>query len=151
MRASECYDSPRVFDDDIHPNDINQGELGDCYFLSVLSSLAEFPDNVRALIDTQEINEAGIYLLKFFVNGIPTPVIVDDYFPVKPNSTQMCFSYSKEEELWVSLLEKGWAKLHGSFARVEGGLPCFASYHLTGVPAESMNHDEVKDVNKFWD
>ena len=86
MRASECYEDPKVFDEDIDPDDINQGELRDCYFLSVLSSLAEFPENVKALIDTQEINSAGIYLLMFFVNGIPTPVIVDDYFPVKHDS-----------------------------------------------------------------
>ena len=149
-RASVCYKNPRVFDEDIHPNDISQGELGDCYFLSVLSALAEFPENVKALIDTKKVNSAGIYLLKFFVNGIPTPVIVDDHFPVKPNSTHICFAYSKDEELWVSLLEKGWAKLHGTYARVESGIPCFACSHLTGVPAESINHDEVEDKDKFW-
>ena len=96
MRASECYEDPKVFDEEIDPDDINQGELRDCYFLSVLSSLAEFPDNVKALIDTQEINAAGIYLLIFFVNGIPTPVIVDDYFPVKHDSRLLCFAYSKD-------------------------------------------------------
>ena len=86
-RTSECYNNPKVFDEDIHPNDINQGELGDCSFLSVLSALAEFPDNVKALIETQKVNQAGIYLLKFFVNGILTPVIVDDHLPVRPNTT----------------------------------------------------------------
>ena len=43
-RASECYDDAQVFRDGIHPNDINQGQLGDCYFLAVLSSMAEFPE-----------------------------------------------------------------------------------------------------------
>ena len=60
-------------------------------------------------------------MLKFYVNGVLTPVIVDDHFPVKDGQARMRFAYSKDEELWVSLLEKGWAKLHGSYARVEGG------------------------------
>lgn len=31
---------------EIGPNDIVQGKCGDCYFLSALSSMAEFPNRV---------------------------------------------------------------------------------------------------------
>ena len=48
-------------------------------------------------------------------------------------------------------MEKGWAKLHGTYARAEGTLACFACSHLTGVPAETILHSEVKDKEKFWD
>jgi len=51
-RASEIFDNVMLFSDKIQPNDINQGQLGDCYFLAVLSSLAEFPDRIRRLIKT---------------------------------------------------------------------------------------------------
>ena len=46
-RASEIFNPIYIFEDGIEPNDINQGQLGDCYFLAALSSLAEFPDRVK--------------------------------------------------------------------------------------------------------
>ena len=35
--------------------------LGNCYFLTVLSSMAESPDRIKALIETKTVNNAGIY------------------------------------------------------------------------------------------
>ena len=102
--------------------------------------MAEFPDQIKALIETKEVNAAGIYLIKFYINGVETPVIVDDYLPVTKGTTDPAFAYSREGELWVSLLEKGWAKLHNTYARIEAGLPCFASNHLSGAPAETIMH-----------
>ena len=47
----------------------------------MLSALAEFPDRIKTRIFTREVNSAGIYLVTLFVNGVETPVIVDDWFP----------------------------------------------------------------------
>ena len=49
------------------------------------------------------------------------------------------------------MLEKAWAKLHGTYARTEGGLPCFAVNHITGVPTESHQHDRVESKEDFFD
>jgi hypothetical protein len=87
--------------------------------LAVLAAMAEDPDHIKSRFITKEVNSAGIYLMTFFINGIESPVIVDDYLPIRHNKP--CFTRSKDEELWCSLLEKGWAKLHGTYARVEGG------------------------------
>jgi len=40
---------PVIFDSKIEPADIQQGALGDCYFLSALSVMAEKPDRIRQL------------------------------------------------------------------------------------------------------
>jgi len=141
-RVGEIYDEPSIFCDGIEPNDIQQGALGDCYFLAVLSSMAEDPEDIKALFETKEINDAGIYLMFFFINGVKTPVIVDDHLPSRHG--RPAFASSQDGEVWVSLLEKAWAKLHGTYARTEGGLPCFANSHLTGVPTETVRHKELE-------
>jgi calpain-15 len=46
MRPEEFMsekDKINVFKGKIEPGDIEQGSLGDCYFLSTLSALAEWP------------------------------------------------------------------------------------------------------------
>jgi len=51
----------------------------------------------------------------------------------------------------VSLLEKAWAKLHRSYARIESGSPAFAVMHLLGTPALTYYHDSEKnDKDQFW-
>lgn len=42
------------------------------------------------------------------------------------------------------LLEKAWAKVHGSYMRTEGGLPKHASQHLSGMPAVCYSHDDYR-------
>lgn len=81
-----------MYEEGIEPGDVSQGVLGDCYFLAVLSSMAEFPDRIKSLIETVDVNSAGIYLLKFFVNGLETSVIVDDYLPVFKGTNKLAFA-----------------------------------------------------------
>lgn len=149
-RASEIYNPVYVFEDGVEPNDINQGQLGDCYYLAALSSLAEFPDRVQNMFVTKTINKAGIYMVNIFVNGQETPVIVDDHLPVNKNG-KPCFATCRDGEIWVSILEKAWAKLHTTYARTEGGLPCFAASHIMGVPSESFQHDAIESNEHFFD
>ena len=143
------FTDPCVFGDTISPDDIEQGQLGNCYFVSVLSSMAASPERVRSMFDTQEFNEAGIYLLKLYINGILTPVIVDDFVPCRDGRT--AFANRKDGILWVSLVEKAWAKLHGTNARVEGGQSSIVMNHLSGLPTKQIVHKEVVDYDDYWE
>jgi len=46
-RASEIWSDFDVFKGDIRPTDLNQGELGNCYYLAVLSASAEKGQNIK--------------------------------------------------------------------------------------------------------
>jgi len=59
-------------------------------------------------------------------------VIIDDLIPCKGN--KVAFARSNGPELWVVLLEKMWAKLHGCFDRIAGGLEYETIRDLCGAP-----------------
>lgn len=106
--------TPVVFHNDIDPNDIKQGFLGNCWFLCAVASLAENPSLVKRLFITKEYNEEGIYRLKICKNGEWITVTVDDYIPCYYQAGPM-FARSNGDELWVLLLEKAYAKVHGNY------------------------------------
>jgi calpain-15 len=68
-RASEIYPNSEIFVNGIDPNDIEQGGLGNCYFLAFLSALAENPVRIQKLFVTKNVNQAGIYLINFYINN----------------------------------------------------------------------------------
>lgn len=90
--------------------------------------------------------------MSFFINGTETPIIIDEFIPVRYNKP--CFSSSRVGELWVLLLEKAWAKIQGSYARTESGMCSDAVAHLMGVPSKNIFHEDIlKDntlIDKFW-
>jgi Calpain family cysteine protease len=45
----------------------------------------------------------------------------------------------------VPLLEKAWAKLHGTYKRVVGGRPAHAARHLLGLPTIDIMHSKGFD------
>ena len=57
---------------------INQGGLGDCYFMAAASALGEWPSLVKSVFLTQNKNKAGIFALKVFIRGKPYVISVDD-------------------------------------------------------------------------
>ena len=59
-----------------------QGGVGDCYFISSLSAIAEFPILIFQLFRTQEVNENGFYEKVLFIDGEWQIVFMDDYLPI---------------------------------------------------------------------
>ena len=126
-RIEEIYDSKdySIFESGSSIDDIQQGNIGDCYFLSVVGSLCAFPDFFNKLFYIKEKSKEHVYGVYIYINGKWELVLVDDYFPYEGNDfKQFAFSSSSGNEIWVALLEKAWAKVNGCYAKIAcGGLP----------------------------
>ena len=73
------------------PQDVVQGELGDCYFLSVLAALGEEPNIINKLVDPKEKGNNGCFTTNVIIHGEPAKIIVDDTFPVA-NESKLAFA-----------------------------------------------------------
>lgn len=151
-RATEFMNRPEmaVFKG-IDPNDIRQGSMGNCYFLSALSVLAEHGQRISKLFPSDQINDSGAYGVYVNKNGAWNVIVVDDYFPCSSPSAGPSFSKSNGPELWVLLLEKAWAKIHGSYEKIELGLTKDVLRDLTGAPCMVFTTDDPEAWNKLLD
>jgi len=149
MRLSDMYDDEAMFKDSqgnpakdgsgIDPDDICQGYLGDCWLLSSIACLAEFPEAVYELFITKEVTEDGQYTLKLFDPEADEwiEVTIDDYVPCSIGGDSPLFTSANSGEMWVPLLEKAVAKMFGSYAAIEGGYSFYAFQILTGDAVQS--------------
>lgn len=148
MRASQYFEGREKIYDSFSADDIEQGILGDCYLLAAVSALAEFPGRVQQLFLQTNRNNAGCYVVRLFICGKYVNIHVDDYFPLDASS-RLAFAGSKGEELWVMLVEKAWAKVHGDFSRIEGGDSRETLAAITGAPAEFYKHKDMS-TEDLW-
>lgn len=129
--------------DTIDQRDIHQGELGNCYFLATLSSMARKPIRIQKLFikgcrEKIEYDEQGPWGIWICIGGIWRQVIVDEYLPFNgQNELKPYFSKPPGKKIWPMLVEKCWAKVSYSYAdSVEG--TCMEAMHcLTGAPCFS--------------
>lgn len=87
------------------------------------------------IFPNKEINKNGIYMARMMYGGVYQEVIVDDFIPINPhNGSLYGAAPAGGKEIWVIILEKCWAKLCGSYAESEGGLPNEVMRPLTSAP-----------------
>ncbi|KAI4317449.1 hypothetical protein L6164_025316 [Bauhinia variegata] len=138
LRRNRLDCLPCLFSGPANPSDVCQGRLGDCWFLSAVAVLTEV-SRISEVIITPGYNEEGIYTVRFCVQGEWVPVVVDDWIPCESLGKPAFATSKKGNELWVSLLEKAYAKLHGSYEALEGGLVQDALVDLTGGAGEEID------------
>lgn len=156
-RPHEFMHNPQLYVGGIDPNDINQGALGNCWFLAAIAALAENPALIKHLFITKEYNEKGLYQLRICKGGEWVKVTVDDYIPCYYSGGPM-FCRASGDELWVLLLEKAYAKVHGNYVQLRAGFVSHGMSDLTGAPCreykfpkERQVYESIKDyANDLW-
>lgn len=151
-RPSEVWDEvPVLFKNGIEPDDVQQGGVADCWLMSALGAVAEFPDLVEKCFDLTcyRKKRCGLYRLRLCQGGQWRRVTVDDFFPYE--NGQFVYSRSNERELWPLLLEKAMAKLCGDYDRLAQGYAHDALVDITGAPAIRYQIDtDIKKPRDFF-
>ncbi|KIY72958.1 cysteine proteinase [Cylindrobasidium torrendii FP15055 ss-10] len=176
-RVTEIFDAPHFFIDGASSSDIVQGALGDCWFVSALATMATAQGLVEKFCVARD-EKVGVYGFVFFRDTKWVIVIIDDLlytttpkFEELDHSEKVLYHNDKRQydatarkgsrslyfaksgtdgETWVPLIEKAYAKLHGSYASIEGGMPSDAIEDLTGGVSLLTSVKDILDPDVLW-
>eukprot|EP00636_Phaeomonas_parva_P011435 CAMPEP_0118863368 /NCGR_PEP_ID=MMETSP1163-20130328/8263_1 /TAXON_ID=124430 /ORGANISM="Phaeomonas parva, Strain CCMP2877" /LENGTH=686 /DNA_ID=CAMNT_0006797367 /DNA_START=30 /DNA_END=2087 /DNA_ORIENTATION=- len=154
---------------------LQAGRLDDAWFLGALAAVASHPAGlVEALFgsNADDFKRYGVYTCRFYLNGEWREVICDTKLPVEdkpvnpfadmeaaeegPGMAPIYGHSAHPEELWVSFIEKAYAKLNGSYENLNEGSPAEALVDLTGGSCVELDmaSDTAKQLagsGELWD
>lgn len=135
----------------IHPSDVNQGAMGDCYVMAALAAVAQrnpdilsknIKDNGNGTYDVTMYEKRWWDPIGIFGREAKT-VKVDNEFPMQYGSPALA-GYGDTEngkpELWAMIMEKAYAQTHrnGSYNGIgNGGTPGAALSAFSGKDSDS--------------
>ncbi|GLB43254.1 putative peptidase C2 family protein [Lyophyllum shimeji] len=177
QRATQIFENPSFFINGADSNDIVQGALGDCWFLSALATMSTAKGLVEKFCVARD-EQIGVYGFIFFRDTAWVTVIIDDLlftsipkFEELNHAEKQLYHHDKETynksarksgkslyfaksgtngETWVPLIEKAYAKLHGNYAALSGGEAGEAIEDLTGGVTSFIFTKDILDIDKFW-
>ncbi|KAJ1489552.1 hypothetical protein T484DRAFT_1779925, partial [Baffinella frigidus] len=152
-RPSQIMSTPTVITE-FKFQTLTQTLVGDCSFVSSLAVCASWEQRFEKTLISRNIypqrngqavvSPSGKYIVKMYLNGTVRKITVDDYLPVAKDTTGgknpqfLCSYSSKADELWVSLFEKAYIKLHGGYD-FPGSTSAIDLHALCGWIPETMS------------
>jgi hypothetical protein len=127
----------------MQPDDIFQGELGDCWLLSSLAVVASARLLDRAfeapnMEQVERERALGAYRATVLQGGWWESVLVDTFLPMRGDKPAFARNKNDAGELWPSVFEKIYAKAYGSYAAIVEGNACNALTDLTGYMTTNL-------------
>lgn len=149
-RPGELVENPQLVIGGTSRFDIHQGSVGNCWYIAGVATIATRPELFQKVVpDDQGFGEdyAGIFRFYFWRFGQWVEVVIDDRLPTyKGRDLIFCRNRNEPNEFWAPLLEKAYAKLHGSYEALDGGWTEDALVDMTG--GIGMRQD-LKDKSKI--
>lgn len=152
-RISEIYPESEIYKEEITTSDVAGGIFHESYLLSSMYRIAQDSGMaIKKLFINKDINTAGIYSLKIFIDGCPKTVTIDDYIPYISTSNQPAFIHTSSKSVWALLVEKAWAKVCGSYEKAHSKTPYDFFSFVTPYAVKIMDNDQVGEDRKdfFW-
>jgi len=78
-------------------------------------------------------------------------ITIDDYLPFASDQGDTIYArVGEDKSIWGPLLEKGFAKFHGSYEAIASGTPERALNTLAGAPHQQFDHPDIT-VDELWE
>jgi hypothetical protein len=139
-----------LFQSGISYQDVNQGIVGDCYFLASLAAVAL--KTPKVIEDMFIDNGDGTYTVRFFKEGKADYLTVDRFLPTYRDSDSLPFAKvggnynNSANELWVALAEKAYAQINEAGWIGQDGTNTYKGIEL-GWTDKAMAHISSKNSN----
>jgi hypothetical protein len=180
LKNEDCPNpNPKFVLGDSSSNEVKQGNLGNCWFISAMSVLASQDDLIRGggdnvnkttiqVLDKSGLDECsrgiyppifhkfhkrGIYCIRFFKDFKWRYVVIDEYFPVR-ESELVFASCTNGEEIWVPIVEKAYSKLVGCYQATTSGNVDDGLVDMTGYACDKLKFSEkdyTERKEEIWD
>ncbi|KAJ4363859.1 hypothetical protein N0V95_000928 [Ascochyta clinopodiicola] len=175
-RVDWIFDKPKFEIEGFTSSDVVQGANGDCWFIAALATVCSNQGLIQKVCVARD-ERCGVYGFAFHRDGEWIWTVVDDnlfvtkkdfdargdtYDPtgVKENMYKKTYqtgsealyfaSCAHENETWLPLLEKAYAKVHGDYDAISGGISGEAVEDLTGGVTSKILTARVLDKERLW-
>ncbi|KAH9370778.1 hypothetical protein HPB48_014726 [Haemaphysalis longicornis] len=140
-RPPEICKNPSLFVQGVSRFDVVQGKIGNCWMVAATANLTLNDELFARVVPTDQSfhsDYAGIFHFRIWKANRWIDVVVDDRLPTSDDKLIYMKSRSGNE-FWSALLEKAYAKIHGSYEALSGGSASEAMEDFTGGLSEDID------------